>query len=202
MLDYPGHVPPRNRPIRPSQVPDVPESSTRPGTKGRPTPKRRVAEEARRTPLVKDPKAARKDSRAQARAAREKERQALLTNDERHYPYRDRGPVQKWARDYVDSRRSWREYLILIAVGLMLVTFVSLTNAYVAFGVTLLTWVLMIYLIVSSFLYNRKIKRLAIERFGEKKVPDRIGMYALTRAFQSRRSRLPKPEVAPGDDVR
>lgn len=194
-------MPPRNRPIRPSQVPDVPQPN-RPGTKGRPTPKRRVAQEARRTPLVKDPKTARKDQRAQERAAREKERQALLTNDERSYPYRDRGPVRRWVRDYVDSKRTWREYLLPLAVVLMMATFASVLHPYVAYGITLLTWVLMIWLIVSSVLYTRKIKRLAGEKFGADKVPEKIGMYALMRAFQSRRARLPKPEVARGGTPR
>ena len=175
---------------------------TRPGTKGRPTPKRREAEEARRTPLVKDPKTAHRDQRAKERAEREKERQALLTNDERHYPYRDRGPVRRWVRDYVDSKRTWREYLLPFAVVLMALTFVSTVNLYVAYAITLLTWILMIWLVVSSVLYTRRIKRLAIEKFGAEKVPERIGTYALMRAFQSRRARLPKPEVERGGTPR
>lgn len=194
-------MPPRNRPIRPSQVPDVPQP-TRPGSKGRPTPKRRVAQEARRTPLVRDPKTAKKDQRAQDRADREKERQALLTNDERHYPYRDRGPARRWVRDYVDSKRTWREYLMPIAIFLMVLTFASGLNVYLAAAVVGVTWFLILWLLVSSILFTRKIKRLAIEKFGESKVPERIGTYGLMRAFQSRRARMPKPEVERGGTPR
>ena len=194
-------MPPRNRAIRPSQVREVPQPA-RPGTKGRPTPKRREAQEARRTPLVKDPRTARKDQRAKERADREKERQALLTNDERHYPYRDRGPVRRWVRDYVDSRRTWREYLLPMAFLLMLLTFVAMLNTYAMAVVSVLTYLLFFAIIISSVLYTRRIKRLAAEKFGADKVPDRIGMYGLMRAFQSRRARLPKPEVERGGTPR
>ncbi len=191
-------MPPR---IRPSQVREVPQPN-RPGSKGRPTPKRKVAEAARRRPIVQDKRTNKKADRAKAREFREKERQALLTNDERNYPYRDQGPVRRWARDYVDSRRTWREYMLPVAVVMMVLTFTVTFNPYIYVAVTILLYVLMIYAFVSSWLYARKVNRLAVERFGAAKVPDRIGFYAVMRAFQSRRSRLPRPEVERGEEPR
>ncbi len=64
----------------------------RPGAKNRPTPKRSVAEAANKRPLVPtDRKNAGKASREQLRDQRARQRQAMLSGDERHLPARDAG---------------------------------------------------------------------------------------------------------------
>ena len=79
-----------------------------PQKKGRPTPKRRDVESARKTFALapahsKEEKARQK---AAARAARVAQRAAYLRGDENALPLRDRGPVKRFVRNYVDSRRS------------------------------------------------------------------------------------------------
>ena len=45
--------------------------------------------------------------------------QALREGDERHLPPRDRGPVRKYVRDIVDSRRSVAEYFLPLALVIL-----------------------------------------------------------------------------------
>src|SRR5690606_37352716 len=76
--------------------------------KGRPTPKRSVAQSQRRS--VANTSMSRKDAakrqREERRAALERQRQALATGDERYLPARDKGPVRRFARDFVEDRKS------------------------------------------------------------------------------------------------
>ncbi len=196
-LDYPERVASR---IRPSQVPEVPQPS-RPGGKGRPTPKRKVAQAANRRPLVQDARTSAKASRTAAREQRDREYQALRSGDARNFPARDQGPVRAWVRDWVDARRGWREWAVPIAVVAFMLSIVSTANPYLYFGVNILIWVLMIWMIVSSVLFVRKIKRLATAKFGVAKIPPGIGMYGLSRSLMLRRSRLPRPRVERGAEV-
>ncbi len=160
-------MPPR---IRPSQVPEVPQPN-RPGAKGRPTPKRKVAQAANRRPLVQDAKTSAKESRAKAREQRDREYQALRQGDSRNFPPRDQGPVRAWARDWVDARRDWREWAVPIAVVAFLLSIVSTANPYLYLIVNVLIWVLLVTMIVGSVLYVRKVKRLATAKFGIAKLP-------------------------------
>ena len=45
-----------------------------------------------------------------------KQREALASGDERYLPARDKGPVRKFTRDYVDSRFRVAEFFLPIAV--------------------------------------------------------------------------------------
>ncbi len=82
--------------------------------KGRPTPTRKEAEAAAKA-RAKVPRT-RKEQAAAQRLARSdsstKMRQAMKTGDERYLPARDRGPVKRFIRDYVDSRFSFVELMI------------------------------------------------------------------------------------------
>jgi hypothetical protein len=94
--------------------------------KGRPTPKRSEAEASRRTKVTvpKDRKEASKQSRERMRAEREKQRTALIAGDERYLPARDKGPVRRFARDYVDSRWSLAEFFLPYAVLVLILSIV------------------------------------------------------------------------------
>jgi len=108
-------VPPRDRASddpAPEADPDARKArpASPPARKGRPTPKRREAEQARRRPLVPDGRGDRKALKAQAKVRREREYQAMITGDDRNLPPRDKGPVRRWVRDYVDARHNAGEY--------------------------------------------------------------------------------------------
>ncbi|WP_286217583.1 DUF3043 domain-containing protein [Paraoerskovia sediminicola] len=189
----------RNKDSEPAQdasvTPDAPEVDpvgiTTPG-KGRATPRRSQAQAANRRPLVpNDRKAAAKDARAKAREERLKQQQALQTGDERNLPVRDKGPVKRYVRDYVDARFNLGEYFLFvafIALGLMIVTS---QMPQLSVWVTLGLYALVLVTILDAVLMWRALKRRLQAKFGD--VPSGTMMYAIMRAFQIRRARLPKP---------
>ncbi|MEY3156312.1 MAG: hypothetical protein RL257_332, partial [Actinomycetota bacterium] len=82
--------------------------------KGRPTPKRKEAEQQnvvnRLAPAAN--KQAKKLQKAQARVLRAQQREAYMRGDENALPIRDKGPVKRFVRNYVDSRRSIGEFFL------------------------------------------------------------------------------------------
>lgn len=169
----------------------------RPGAKNRPTPKRRDQEAANRRPLVvTDRKAAARAAREHRRAAMAETRQAMITGDESKMPARDRGPVRRYIREFVDARFSMGEIMLpamLIALLLSLIREVwALTLVFA------LVYGLLFLAVGDAWLMWRKLKRQLREKFGADQVPKGSGMYAVMRAFQIRRTRLPRPVVARG----
>ncbi len=177
------------------------------GGKGRPTPRRREAEQRNRKPVIGAPRVATNASKAERKAARQaqreasrlerlKQREALNTGDERHLPPRDKGPARRWARDYVDARRSPGEFFLPVALVVLLFSMLRLVPLVAEVSVLLL-YVLGLVVGVDSFLLRRRVNRATVERFGEAKARG-AGTYAMARALQMRRLRLPKPQVGRG----
>ena len=98
------------------------EHPENPASKGHATPSRKQAEAARKKALK--PPVNRKEQMQRDREARkrirDRQQDALRTGEERFLPLRDRGPVKRFARDYVDRRRLVAEYLLPI----LLLTFI------------------------------------------------------------------------------
>lgn len=166
--------------------------------KGRPTPKRSEAQSQRRT-LAKAP-ANRKEAAKRQREVRRNEmarqRQALASGDERYLPARDKGPVRRYARDYVDSRWSVAEFFLPIAVIILVL---SMMPSLQLKNISLLLWLLVIVMIVlDSIGLAFRLKRDLRERFPNESTRGAIA-YALMRTLQLRKMRLPKPQVARGE---
>lgn len=172
----------------------------REGAKNRPTPKRKDQEAARKRPLVHDNrKEAKKADRQARREASSQMRSAMLTGDEKHFPARDKGPERRYVRDVVDARFNLGEYLLPLMLVVLVFSFVNPTIASYGF--------LAIYLIVFAAIFDavllwRRTKRAILERFGPDTTTKGLGMYLGMRAFQLRRSRLPKPGIGRGDAPR
>jgi hypothetical protein len=174
----------------------------RPGAKNRPTPSRREQEAARKRPLVPtDRKAAASQSREASKVARAKQRAALLSGDEAALPARDKGPVKRFIRDTVDARWNVGEFMLPVMVLVLVLTFVAPLVPSIKSWTTLLIFTMVYGLVVAgvldAFLMWRRIKARIVARFGEAP-PRGSAMYAVLRAFQMRRSRLPRPQVARG----
>jgi hypothetical protein len=162
------------------------------GGKGRPTPKRNVAQAANKRPLVPhDRRAAAKAARLKEREERQRQHQAMLTGDEANLPARDRGPVKRYVRDYVDARWNLGEFFIPIAFLFVFLNLFVSRQPELALVVLLALYVLVLLTIVDGFVLWRGLKKRLLAKFGE--VPRGTVMYAVTRAFQIRRSRLPRP---------
>jgi hypothetical protein len=169
------------------------------GGKGRPTPTRKEAEEARKARLAA-PKGRRGQTartKDQARDARAKMRAAMETGDDKYLPARDKGPVKRYVRDYVDSRRTIGEFLLPVFFVVFVV--ILLAPQYSGFGS--FAWLFIIaMMVVDSIRISRGAKAGVRERFGDDETKG-VTMYAVMRGWQMRRLRLPKPQVQHGDSV-
>lgn len=165
--------------------------------KGRPTPKRRDAESARRRRVAppRNSKEAKALQRERTREARARQRAALQSGDERYLPERDRGPVKRYIRDYVDSRRTIGEFLIPVFVVLFLLVYVK--TSYTQFLGSIAWIIILAAMTLDSMRILHGLRKGITERFGADQVKGN-SMYALMRAWQMRRLRLPKPQVRPG----
>ncbi|UFU01650.1 DUF3043 domain-containing protein [Ruania suaedae] len=173
-----------------------------PAGKGRPTPRRREAEARNKRPLVPtDRKAARREQRAKYAQARERMNEAMVTGDDQHMPAQHRGPVRRYLRDYVDARWNLGELFLPIAaliVAIMLgASFLpGLTEvALIAFySLYIIVFVALTDAIVLAF----RLRRKARIKFGPERVGRGVILYVIMRAFQLRRTRLPKPQNVRG----
>ncbi|MEU1406182.1 DUF3043 domain-containing protein [Streptomyces sp. NPDC005728] len=166
--------------------------------KGRPTPKRSEAQSQRRsvahTPTTR--KDAAKRQREERRQAMDRQRQALAGGDERYLPARDKGPVRKFARDWVDSRFNVAEFFLPMAVVILVLSVVRVPSIQ---NIALLLWLIVIVLIVlDAAVSGFRLKKRLAERFPDQNRRGAVA-YALMRSLQMRRLRLPKPQVKRGE---
>ncbi|TQJ52467.1 DUF3043 family protein [Streptomyces sp. SLBN-115] len=165
--------------------------------KGRPTPKRSEAQSQRRS--VANTSTSRKDAakrqRSERRAQLDRQRQALAGGDERYLPVRDKGPVRKFAREFIDSRFNVAEFFLPMAVVILVLSMVRVGSLQT---IALLLWLVVIVLIVlDSFVTSFRLRKQLAERFPDQNRRGAVA-YALMRSLQMRRLRLPKPQIKRG----
>ncbi|MFK8908464.1 DUF3043 domain-containing protein [Streptomyces sp. YS-3] len=166
--------------------------------KGRPTPKRSAAQTQRRraSTVPTDRKEAAKRQREVRRIELAKQREALANGDQRYLPARDRGPVRKFVRDYVDSRFCIAEFFLPLAVIILVLSMVRIGSLQ---NIALLLWLAVIVLIVvDSIGLAFRLKKQLKERFQDEPTKGAVA-YGLMRTLQMRRLRLPKPQVKRGE---
>ena len=186
-----------------AQSPDGP-ADTKPrspaeAAKGRPTPKRSVAEAKRRQPITgsRGPAAPRtKEEKSKARVNRASRYEAMKRGEAWALNPRDRGPARALARDFVDSKRRVSEYYMYILVVLLAAVFVR-SPAAQSF-ISPLVLVLVLVILIDATLIRRSLRRLIAERLPGESTRGLTG-YAVMRALQIRRFRVPAPRVGPGD---
>ena len=169
--------------------------------KGRPTPTRKQAESKRKVtslaPIVtKDQKRA---AKVQSKHDRVAQRAAYLRGDDAALPARDRGPVRRYVRNFVDSRRSIGEYFLPIIFVVLVLTLLPI--AAVQIGAIALMYAVLLIAVVDGFILSRKIRSLVSEKFPDTPTKG-LGMYAWLRSTQMRRLRAPHPQVKIGDSVK
>jgi hypothetical protein len=181
-----------------AQVTDSKQTRDPQAPKGRPTPKRSEAQTQRRsvaqTPTTR--KDAAKRQRDERRVQMEKQRQALASGDQRYLPVRDKGPVRKFARDFVDSRFCVAEFFLPMAVVILVLSMVRVGPLQ---NIALLLWlVVIVMIVVDSIVIVIRLRKQLAARFPD--VPTKGAVrYALMRTLQMRRLRLPKPQVKRGE---
>jgi Protein of unknown function (DUF3043) len=206
----PGGRPPGQETESATQSQEAPAKSKPPAEagKGKPTPKRSEAERGRYQSITGSTTSGRgsagsaprgkmtPEDKARARADREKRSAAMRRGEEWALSPRDRGPIKKLARDYVDSRRRPSEYYMYVLVILLiaLLSRNSTLNTYVS----PLVLVLIVVVAADAFLLRRSLYKLAAERYPGESTRG-MTMYAVMRALQIRRFRMPAPRLKPGD---
>ncbi|MBC7308959.1 MAG: DUF3043 domain-containing protein, partial [Tetrasphaera sp.] len=87
-------------------------------------------------------------------------------------------------------------YFLVVAMVVVLLTFVMDPVAQLV--ATALLWLTVVFSLVDGFVLSRQLSRRLAEKFGPDGVPKGSVRYGVLRAFQIRRTRLPKPMVARG----
>jgi hypothetical protein len=167
--------------------------------KGRPTPTRRGAEAANKA-RAKVPRT-RKEQAAARRVARTensgKMREAMKTGDDRYLPARDKGPVRRFIRDYIDAS-FWILELMLPAMLVFLVFGYSGSTTLATYANLALPAMLLVVL-VEGFRLRSKLRKEIARRFPDDASAQKgATMYAVMRALQVRFLRMPKPQVKIG----
>jgi hypothetical protein len=169
--------------------------------KGRPTPKRSVAEAKRRQPITgsRAPAAPRTpEDKVKARANRATKYDAMKRGEAWALNPRDRGPTRALARDFVDSKRRISEYYMYVLVVLLAAVF--LRNGKAEEIISPLVLVLVVVILIDAFLIRRSLTRLIAERLPGESARG-LTLYAVMRALQIRRFRVPAPRVQPGQKL-
>lgn len=184
------------------------ETTPPPGTvgKGRPTPTRREAEGRKRGPAPPPPRTQRealtrmRGSKEERRNAATKRRERMLAGDEKYLLPRDRGPVKAYVRDLVDSRRHLAGAFMPLA--LLVIVVILVPSPLVQSYVSLVSMLMLVAIVVEGVVLGRTVTRRVRERFPKaSESATSLGFYAMTRATQLRRLRVPKPRVGRGDPI-
>jgi hypothetical protein len=180
--------------------------------KGRPTPKRRdsqgqrgpmTAPKTRKEAYARQKQITREQKSTRAAAAPTtkprtvaEQRAALKRGDPSALPRRDQGTTRKLARDYVDSSRMLSNYLLLLFPLMIVSAIVPGVGAYLE----IVVFVAFVGFIVEWYIVGRRIRNMALERFGEAQGGNlTIGFYAGSRAYLPRKWRMPGPQVRRGE---
>ncbi|WP_062541804.1 DUF3043 domain-containing protein, partial [Mycobacterium celatum] len=148
------------------------------------------------------PKLSREERKAQSAARRaqmSQRRERMMAGDEAYLLPRDQGPVRRFVRDVVDSRRNVMGLFMPSALGLMFVMFaVPQLQLYMSPAMM----ALMVLMVIDGVILGRKVSRLVDEKFPDNTESRwKLGLYAAGRASQLRRMRAPRPQVKRGSKV-
>jgi len=185
--------------------------------KGRPTPKRdqgkrgpvapapmTSSEARRRRKELGGPKLSREERKAERlsrRADMSERREKMMSGEDAYLLPRDKGPVRRFARDVVDSRRNLLGLFMPAALGLIFIMLAvpSLTVQRLLSPAML---VLVLIMVIDGFILGRKVNKLVDQKFPDNTESGwKLGFYAASRASQLRRMRAPRPQVNRGDKV-
>lgn len=187
--------------------------------KGKPTPKRSeasrrrgpvapapmtTAEARKRRKELRGPKLSREERKAE-RAERRSEmsirREKMMAGEDAYLLPRDKGPVRRYVRDVVDSRRNLLGLFMPSALGLIFVM-LAVPSVQVQAFLSPAMLLLVVIMVIDGIFLGRKVNKLADQKFPDNTETGwKLGFYAASRASQLRRMRAPKPQVERGTPV-
>jgi hypothetical protein len=170
------------------------------GGKGRPTPTRKEAEAAAKE-RARAPRTRKEMAQRQRQTKGEsssKIRAGMKAGDERYLLARDKGPVRRFIRDFVDSRFSVVELLIPLLLVTLVLGYTGVPSL-VSLSSTLMLAVVAIT-VIDALILRRRLRRQLAVRFPEEPLKGTT-YYAITRSMQMRFMRLPKTQVKVGQEL-
>ncbi|MFB1297173.1 DUF3043 domain-containing protein [Mycobacterium sp. pW049] len=198
---------------------DAPVERVTTAPKGKPTPKRSEAsrrrgpvapapmtsaEARKRRKELRGPKLSREErkaERAERRTDMNQRRERMMAGEDAYLLPRDKGPVRRYVRDVVDSRRNLLGLFMPAALGMIFIM-LAVPSVQVQALVSPAMLVLVVIMIVDGFILGRKVNRLADAKFPDNTESGwKLGFYAASRASQLRRMRAPRPQVERGTRV-
>jgi hypothetical protein len=219
---YPGDVSllgrKKDTTAEPRDAVEAADESSSPGKttapKGRPTPKRdaqrrrpvapapmTAAEARRRRRESKLTRAERREVRAAQRERMTGRRERMMAGEEDYLLPRDKGPVRRYVRNVVDSRRNLIGLFMPVAF-LLIFVMLSVPSPRIQMLVSPGMLVLVLIMVIDGFFLGRKVNKLVDQKFPKNTESGwRLGFYAASRASQLRRMRAPRPQVKRGDTV-
>jgi hypothetical protein len=187
--------------------------------KGRPTPKRNeaarkrgpvapapmtAAEARRRRKELGGPKLSKEERRAEKltrRADMADRREKMMSGEDAYLLPRDKGPVRRYVRDIVDSRRNVLGLFMPAALGLVFVM-LSVPSLAVQQMLSPAMLVLVVVMAGDGLLIGRRVNKMVDAKFPDNVESGwKLGFYAASRASQLRRMRAPRPSVNRGDKI-
>jgi hypothetical protein len=197
-----------------TQAPEAPARQKPPAQagKGRPTPKRSQAEANRYRSITGSttsgrgrtaPPPGRKatpEEKARAREERSKQLAAMRRGEDWALSPRDRGPVRKLARDYVDAHRRPSEFYMYALIVLVIALVGGKSSHAISSYMQFVLVAIIVVIGIDAIFLRRTITRLAAERLPGESTRG-LAVYAIMRALQLRRFRTPTPRVKPGDKI-
>jgi DUF3043 family protein len=206
-------------PAMASPTDEAPRGQRKTDPKGRPTPKRDAARRntrkgpvapapmtaaearARRKSLA-GPKLSREERRAERTASRARmsdRRERMQAGEEAYLLPRDQGPIRRYVRDVVDSRRNLLGLFMPSTLALLFIMFgVPQLQLYMSPAML----VLMVIMSIDGLILGRKVSKLVDAKFPSNTESRwKLGLYAASRASQMRRMRTPRPQVEHGSSV-
>ncbi|BBX73160.1 hypothetical protein MSHI_10660 [Mycobacterium shinjukuense] len=166
-----------------------------------PAPMTAAEARARRKALAgpKLSRAERRAERAASRARMAQRRERMMAGEEAYLLPRDQGPIRRYVRDVVDSRRNLLGLFMPSALALLFVMFAVPQLQYYMSPAML---VLMALMTIDGIILGRKVATLVDAKFPSNTESRwKLGLYAAGRASQVRRMRVPRPQVERGSRV-
>ena len=173
----------------------------KPTGKNRPTPTRKEAEaaaKARAKGAAGSGRAATGATRAARAENAAKMRAAMKNGDERYLPQRDKGPVRRFVRDYIDTKITLSEWALPLVVISLLIGFVASSD--VAQVINNILLILIVVIVI-----NLAILRYLLFREISRRFPDStkrgLTTYMAARALQMRWIRMPRAMRRVGEQL-
>jgi len=190
---------------QPPEPEPVAEPAAKPGGKGRPTPRRKDQQAKNLHPVVpKDRQAAKREARAARDEAWKRQSQAMVTGEEKYLPAREKGPVKRYIRDFVDARFNLGEFFMPLVFVLLILSFgfsrILPQYPLVSFYTVLAMNGYLLLAIADAVWCWTRLRRRLNGKFGVERVKNEgtIFFYIMSRCFMLRRWRRPAALVKRG----